>query len=313
MDNRYLFAHNVRNSHDMRRAQTAALTTLPVLEAASRLGSCSLAADELHVTHGAISHQIRSLEEYLGISLFARIGRRVELTPEGAALADKVREALQQVATAVDAISPAARENKLVISVLPSFASRWLMPRLGRFLEAHPEYQVSVEANQARANFLIDGVDVAIRYGTGPWPGLYSQYLAGDTYFPVCSPKFRRGRLPKKPEHLKGLPLFRLEPGYWEKWFAAAGMDYSPPLLGVEYNDAALFLQQAIAGEGIALTRRSLVETDLANGQLVKLFDVEVPTQNQYHLVCLQHHANSRKIVAFRDWLIAQIDWQQPE
>ena len=115
------------------------LTTLPVLEAASRLGSFSLAADELHVTHGAISHQIRSLEEYLGISLFARIGRRVELTPEGAALADKVREALQQVATAVDAISPAARENKLVISVLPSFASRWLMPRLGRFLEAHPQ------------------------------------------------------------------------------------------------------------------------------------------------------------------------------
>lgn len=288
------------------------LSTLPVLEAAARLASFSAAAEELHVTHGAISHQIRSLEEYLGVPVFARIGRRVELTPEGAALAEQVRSALQQVADAVEAVSPAAREHKLVISVLPSFASRWLMPRVGSFLEAHPEYQVSVEANQARANFLTDGVDVAIRYGLGPWPGLYSLHLGGDSYLPVCSPGFRGGRLPKKPSQLKGLPLFRLEPGYWEKWFAAAGLDHTPPQQGVIYNDAALFLQQAIAGEGIALTRRSLVESDLKAGRLVKLFDIEIPSESRYFLVCLQQHANKAKVVAFRDWLVKQIDWKQP-
>lgn len=285
------------------------LSTLPVLEAAARLSSFSAAAEELHVTHGAISHQIRSLEEYLGLPVFARIGRRVELTPEGAALAEQVRAALQQVADAVEAISPEARENKLVISVLPSFASRWLMPRVGSFLEAHPQYQVSVEANQARANFLTDGVDVAIRYGQGPWPGLHSQFLADDSYFPVCSPQFMGGRLPKEPSQLMNVPLFRLEPGYWEKWFEAAGMSYSPPRQGVIYNDAALFLQQAMAGEGVALTRRSLVQSDLKTGKLVKLFDIEIPTESRYYLVCLQQHANKAKIIAFRDWMLSQIDW----
>ncbi len=285
------------------------LSTLPVLEAAARLSSFSAAAEELHVTHGAISHQIRSLEEYLGVPVFARIGRRVELTPEGAALADQVRAALQQVADAVEAISPEARENKLVISVLPSFASRWLMPRVGSFLEAHPQYQVSVEANQARANFLTDGVDVAIRYGQGPWPGLYAKFLADDSYFPVCSPQFMNGRLPKDPAQLMDVPLFRLEPGYWEKWFEAAGISYSPPSRGVIYNDAALFLQQAMAGEGVALTRRSLVQSDLKAGKLVKLFDIEIPTESKYFLVCLQQHANQAKIIAFRDWMVGQIDW----
>ena len=164
------------------------LSTLPVLEAAARLSSFSAAAEELHVTHGAISHQIRSLEEYLGLPVFARIGRRVELTPEGAALAEQVRAALQQVADAVEAISPEAREHKLVISVLPSFASRWLMPRVGSFLEAHPQYQVSVEANQARANFLTDGVDVAIRYGQPPFPGCDSRPLFFDELVPVAAP-----------------------------------------------------------------------------------------------------------------------------
>ena len=287
------------------------LSTLPVLEAAARLQSFSAAAEELNVTHGAVSHQMRSLEEHLGLALFARQGRRVVLTPEGAELAQVVRGALARVAEAVEALSPAERERKLKISVLPSFASRWLMPRLGRFLEAYPQYQISVEALQTRANFVTDGVDIAIRFGQGPWPERHSERMAGDRFFAVCSPKFRRGKLPATPAQLAGLPLFPTEPGNWERWFACAGLTMTPSVTGIDYNDAAIFLQQAIAGEGIALTRQSLIGGDIANGKLIKLFDIELPAESSYHLVCLPQHANSRKFRAFRDWMAAEIDWPQ--
>jgi LysR family glycine cleavage system transcriptional activator len=287
------------------------LSTLPVLEAAARLQSFSAAAEELHVTHGAISHQIRSLEDHLGVALFAREGRRVVLTPAGATLADAVRGALGQVAEAVEALSPMERERKLKISVLPSFASRWLMPRLGRFLEAHPQYEISVEATQNLANFNTDGVDIAIRHGVGPWPGVHAERLAGDTYFPVASPKFRRGKLPTKPAQLAGLPLFRAEAGLWESWFDAAGIGkLKPSVTGIDYNDATLFLQQAIAGEGIALTRRSLIGDDIENGHLKKLFDIEIDAGKSYFLVCRPEQAASRKVRVFRDWIASEIDWE---
>jgi LysR family glycine cleavage system transcriptional activator len=115
--------------------------------------------------------------------------------------------------------------------------------------------------------------------------------------------------LPANPSQLAGLPLMRNEPTLWEKWFAAAGLDMAPPVSGIDYNDAALFIQQAIAGEGIVLVRRSLIGDDLANGKLVKLFDVEVESANSYHLVCLPQHANSRKVRAFRDWFASEVDW----
>ena len=287
------------------------LSTLPVLEAAARLQSFSAAAEELHVTHGAVSHQIRSLEEYLNVSLFSRQGRRVVLTAEGAALADAVRDALGRVAQAVEALSPQQRERKLKISVLPSFASRWLMPRLGRFLVANPQFDISVEAHQALANFTTDGVDVGIRFGVGPWPGLHNERFAGDYYLPVCSPKFQRGKLPKTPAQLAGLPLFRMDEALWERWFALAGLEMVPCTTGIEYNDSTLYLQQAMAGEGIALARCSLVQSDLATGKLVRLFDIDMPSEKDYHLVCLPQHATSRKFSTFRDWIVSEIDWPQ--
>jgi LysR family transcriptional regulator, glycine cleavage system transcriptional activator len=286
------------------------LTTLPVLEAAARLKSFSAAAAELNVTHGAVSHQIRSLEEHLGVALFARVARRVELTAEGAMLAEAVRAALAKVAEAVEALSPAERERKLSISVLPSFGSRWLMPRLGKFLQANPQYEISVEASPRHANFIADGFDIAIRFGVGPWPGLHHEHLAEDTYFPVCSPKFRRGKLPTKPAQLSGLPLFRPDHENWDIWLGAAGLEIKTNYIGVDYNDATLSLQRAIAGEGIALTRRSLVGDDLTNGNLVKLFDYEAPSPYSYNLVCLPQHATSPKVRKFRDWLVGEIDWE---
>ncbi len=287
------------------------LTTLPVLEAAARLGSYSLAAEELHVTHGAVSHQIRSLEESLGVKLFVRQGRGVTLTAEGARFAEAVRNALDNVSGAVEELHPAARANKLVISVLPSFASRWLMPRLGGFIEQHPTLQVSVEATPDIANFATDGVDVGIRFGRGPWPDLSATHLATDSYLAVASPKFRGGKLPKKPADLAKLPLFQAQTGYWERWFGAAGLKCEPMLHPIDYNDAAMFLYQATAGEGIALTRRSLVESDLKAKKLVKLFDIEFASEQSYWLVCLPGCAAAPRIRAFRDWLKSEIDWTQ--
>jgi LysR family glycine cleavage system transcriptional activator len=287
------------------------LTTLPVLEAAARLGSYSLAAEELHVTHGAVSHQIRSLEDHLGVKLFVRQGRGVALTAEGARFAEAVRLSLEMVNDAVEEIRPAARANKLVISVLPSFCSRWLMPRLGRFLEQNPSLQVSVEATPDIANFVTDGVDVGIRFGRGHWPGLHAQHLANDSYFAVASPRFRGGKLPRKPADLAKLPLFQAQTGYWERWFAEAGLRCEPILHPIDYNDAAMFLQQASAGEGIALTRRSLVEADLKAKRLVKLFDIEFPSESSYWLVCLPGCAAAPRIRAFREWMVREIDWKQ--
>ena len=286
------------------------LSTLPVLEAAARLGSFSAAAEELHVTHGAVSHQMRSLEKHLGVLLFVRNGRRIALTAEGAALAVQVRAALKTVDDAVQSISPEVRKNRLAISVLPSFASRWLMPHIGRFVELHPEYDISVQATIALANFTTDGVDIAIRFGRGPWPNVHAERIAGDAYLPVCSPRLRRGRLPTKPAQLAKLPLFRTDQRLWSLWFAAAGVDLPEPTKGIAYNDAALLLQAAIAGEGVALTRRSLVESDLAGGKLVTLFNIEVPSPEDYYLVCLPQHAASAKIAAFRDWMVQEITWE---
>jgi LysR family glycine cleavage system transcriptional activator len=285
------------------------LSTLPVLEAAARLGSYSLAAEELFVTHGAVSHQIKSLEASLGTRLFVRTGRGVALTAEGRAFAGEVRAGLQRIADAADAVRPSQREHRLAISVLPSFASRWLMPRLGRFLESHPQFQVSVEATQALTDFAADDIDVAIRYGVGPWPGLDSERLAGDSYLAVASPRFRRGRMPTTPAQVAKLPLFHGEPELWARWFRAAGVDFTPDAPPISYNDAAIHIQQVQAGEGVVVTRRSLVDAELRAGKLVRLFDIEFDSDKAYHFVCPPHKSQQRKVVEFRVWLQSEIDW----
>src|SRR5258708_32363220 len=148
------------------------LSTLRPFEAAARLESFTRAAEELHITHGAVSHQVRALEEHLGTELFARHGKRVALTAAGKTFSDRVRAALDEIAQAADMARPARRDDRLSVSVLPSFASRWLMPRLIRFMEAHPKIEGNVNASVALADFARDEIDVAIRFGVGPWPPL---------------------------------------------------------------------------------------------------------------------------------------------
>lgn len=283
------------------------LATLRPFEAAARLESFSRAAEELHLTHGAVSHQVRALEEHLGTALFHRHGKRVSLTVAGRAYADRIRAALAEIARASEQARGGRRSNRLTVSVLPSFASRWLMPRLIRFMDANPAIEVNVMATNALANFAAEEVDVAIRYGRGPWPPLKSEKVADDEYFTVASPKFNKSRLPKTFREMLGVRLIREDRDYWKEYFEAAGIKVDAPLGGPSFNDASHSILAAARGEGIALTRRSLVGDDLERGALVKVFPLTIPSPESYHLVWPPELDDDPKILAFRAWVKAEL------
>jgi LysR family transcriptional regulator, glycine cleavage system transcriptional activator len=280
------------------------LSALRPFEAAARLESFSRAAEELSITHGAVSHQVRALEEHLGAPLFARYGKRVTLTSAGRAFAEKVRGALEDIAQAADALRT-RRDDRLTVSVLPSFASRWLMPRLIRFMDANPKVEVNVIATTVLANFSADEVDVAIRFGPGPWPPLVCEKFLEDEYFPVASPKMNRGKLPKTPREMLRLGIIREDRDYWQAWLEKAGVPIEEAVAarGPIFNDSTYALQAAARGEGVALARRSIVEEDLERGTLKRLFDITVASRERYWFVSPKETAESPKVKAFRKWV----------
>jgi LysR family glycine cleavage system transcriptional activator len=279
------------------------LSALRPFEAAARLESFTRAADELHLTHGAVSHQVRALEEHLGVPLFARHGKRVTLTAAGRGFAERVRAALEDIAQAAEQLR-ARRDDRLTVSVLPSFASRWLMPRLIRFMDAHPKIEVNVIATTALANFAEDEVDVAIRFGKGPWPPLSCEKFLDDEFFPVASPKLFKGKPPRTPRDLLGMRVIREDRDLWDEWFRAAGISGEKILGGgPRFNDSTHALQAAARGEGIAMGRRSIVGEDLARGTLRRLFDVSLDSPYAYWFVSPKEAAAMPKVKAFRDWV----------
>jgi LysR family glycine cleavage system transcriptional activator len=283
------------------------LSALRPFEAAARLESFSRAADELHITHGAVSHQVRALEEHLGAPLFARHGKRVSVTAGGRAFAARVRSALDEIATAAEAVRPARRDHRLSVSVLPSFASRWLMPRLIGFMEAHPKIEVNVSASVGLADFARDEIDIAIRFGVGPWAGLVCEKFLEDEYFPVASPKMNRGKLPNTPHALLGVRLMLEDRDYWERWFEIAGVPLVHPLEGPLFNDSTYSLQAAARGEGVALARRSIIGEDLERGTLKRLFNIAVPCRESYWFVSPKDRAGAASVKAFREWVKAEL------
>src|SRR5688572_31044580 len=226
------------------------LSALRPFEAAARLESFTSAAEALAVTHGAVSHQVRALEEHVGAPLCARHGKRVALTPAGRAFAERVRGALDEIAAAAEQLR-ARRDDRLTVSVLPSFASRWLMPRLIRFMDANPKIEVNVIATTALANFRDDEVDVAIRFGRGPWPPLECEVFLDDEYFPVGAAKLRR-KLPRAPRDLLAAGIIREDRDYWRDWFERAGvsLEEAKAARGPIFNDSTFALQAAARGEG---------------------------------------------------------------
>lgn len=284
------------------------LQALLAFETAARHESYSRAADELHLTHGAISHAIRGLEERLGTPLFRREGHRMVLTAEGQTLAAKVRHGLRLLENAFDR-SPAHSGAHVRVSTLPAFASRWLVPRLHRFTAAHPEIALDLQATTELARFnRQDGIDVAIRYGPGGWPNLRQYKLMDERIFPVCSPGYRAGNLPQRPEDLKDCTLLRYPREPWLNWFAAANLEWPEPADGPTYRDATVLLDAAVAGQGIALARAALVAEDIRAGWLRRLFTIDAPGGYAYWFVCRATSPNEASIQAFRDWIVSEAD-----
>jgi LysR family glycine cleavage system transcriptional activator len=282
------------------------LAALRAFEAAARLENFSRAADEIHVTHGAVSHQVRALEDFVGRPLFTRQGRGVILNSDGRALAAAIRTALAQIADAARTIRRRTQSNRLSISTLPSFGSRWLMPRIVRFMGDHPGWAINIDSTPDLVDFSRDDTDIALRFGNGDWPGVHAEWLMDDEYILVASPRLNRGRLPKKPARLIDFPLMRADAEPWKAWCEAAGIDIALPASGIGYEDMGVMLQGAIDGQGITLTRRAIAEIELEKGTLVQLFDIATPAGASYWIVLPEERPVSEQAAAFRDWLLEE-------
>ncbi len=284
------------------------LSALRAFEAAARHQSFARAAAELFVTHSAISHQIRGLESELGVSLFARVGRRVVLTELGRDYARQVNSAFVHIAQATQDLSKDVRERRLVLTTIPSFAARWLAPRIGSFMIAHPELDIELRSSTELVDLETSEVDVAIRFGTGPYPGLHAESLMHETFFVVCRPDFNGGVHPATPAELPSFPLLRSDEERWRLWFDVAGLREIPePARGPIYEDSSLLLEGAIDGLGIALVRASLAAEPLAAGKLIRLFaPIVAPSPWTYFVVTSKKKAQRPAVQAFREWVMAE-------
>ena len=278
---------------------------LRALEAAARHRSYSRAAEELHVTHGAVSHQIRRLEHELGTALFHRRGNSMEPSPAAAKLAASIGEALETLARAVEDAT-AGQAGPMVISAEPGFARRWMTPRLVRLREETGEPDLDLRLDNDQANFVSDGVDAGVRHGPGAWQNLEAATLFKERLFPVCSQDFLSKHPLERLDDLRQVPLLRHTVWSWPSWFRSLGLS-PPPDRGMMFDDSAFMLEAAAQGVGVALARSSLVGSDLRSGRLIRPFPDEIESSWGYYLVW---RADSRKLVrilALRDWLLAEV------
>jgi LysR family transcriptional regulator, glycine cleavage system transcriptional activator len=285
------------------------LNALRTFEAAARHLSFTKAAAELFVTQAAVSHQIKALEEYLGMPLFRRLNRALMLTDEGQALLPHVRGAFDQLAEGVRQLRQRHSSGVLTISVLPSLATTWLIPRLRRFQSAHPEIEVHMTATERLVDFAREPVDAGIRYGLGSWPGLRAERLLSADMIPVCSPQLLDGPQPlRTPEDLVHHQLLHVLNAQddWRMWLTAAGVKGVDPDRGLRFDHTALAIQAALNGMGVAMGPSSLVGEDLASGRLVEPFDLELPTDSAYYFVVPEAAADQAKVKAFRRWLLEE-------
>lgn len=288
------------------------LHTLPAFRAVAELQNLRAAAEVLHLTHSAVSQQIRVLEEQLGFQLFERRGRRVVLNPAGEALLRSAQVALAQLDDGMQAAAAAASgsASRLRVSVLPSFAQRWLLPRMGRWRERHPNLALEIDASQQLVDLQRDGFHAALRYGAGPWAGLQSERLF-DTpmkMIVVGSPSAARRLRGAQPEALAREPLLG-DGEFWEHWFAEAGLTIKVMPVAV-FNDAGLMLQAAEQSLGLALSRELLAADALFDGRLVRLHSLAVSFEpaHAYHLVYLPGARDWPPLAALRQWLREELE-----
>ncbi|MGH6677805.1 MAG: transcriptional regulator GcvA [Bradyrhizobium sp.] len=293
-------------------ARPPSLNGLRAFEAAARHLSFTEAASELNVTQTAISHQIRRLEDELGIRLFVRKNRALELTPQARDYLPGVSAAFNDLKLATDRLRRRGYDNVLTISTLASLAAKWLLPRLSIFQEAHPKIDVRITTSTSLVDFRSGDVDAGIRYGRGHWPGVRAQWLMADELFPVCSPALLKGERPLRcPEDLAHHTLLHSSGGYdddWRLWLTAAGLpaDISRQP-GLTFDLIFMTVQAAIDGVGVAMGRTSYVQEDINKSRLVVPFKIALPADAGFYLVSPEAAADPPKLRVFREWLVGSL------
>ena len=283
------------------------LNGLKAFEAAARSESFTRAAEELNVTQGAVSHQVKALEDTLGLRLFHRERQRLILTEAGRDYLAVIRDALDQIAVGTERLLQRQESGALTVSTSPDFAAKWLVNRLTRFAEKCPDVDLRVSATTHYVDFARDDVDMAIRHGDGNWPGLDVQRLYSERLFPVCSPRLvaGRNRITKAADLLK-FPLLRLEDAKnWTRLLEAAGVKATVGP-GPVLNRASMLIDAAIDGQGIALARTALAAWDLINGRLGRPVDFALRMANTYWIVCPKSVSSVPKIATFRSWVLSE-------
>jgi LysR family glycine cleavage system transcriptional activator len=292
------------------------LASLKAFDASARHLNFTRAAAELNVTPAAVSHQIKELEEAVGVPLFQRTSRHMQLTRQGMILKPAIGEALEGLTRALQRIRQLENPTQVRVTASPSIAAKWLVPRLDRFLETAPGADVRIDVSSEPLDFEREDIDVAIRFGDGNYPGLMVEKLFHDTLFPVCAPELLTGTKPlREPKDLLQFTLIHLEweaqgavwPN-WRMWMLAAGVKDFNDTRGLHFSQTSLALQAAIDGHGVALGDSTLVGDDLAAGRLIKPFELALrsPAQFAYHLITRRDTAERPMTKAFRNWIIAE-------
>ncbi|MGQ0665233.1 MAG: transcriptional regulator GcvA [Pseudomonadota bacterium] len=287
------------------------LNSLRSFEAAARHLSFTKAAEELNVTPAAVSHQVKALEDFLGVPLFRRLNRALFLTDAGQACLPGIRDGFDRLLTAIDQLGTVGHGGVLTVSVAPSFAAKWLVPRLDRFQSAHPDIDVRVSASMQLVDFATNDVDLAIRYGAGRYPGLVVDLLLRDTVYPACSPTLLKGEKGfRTPSDMRFQPMLHddspdddMTCPTWPMWLRAAGIEGVDASRGPRFNQSSLVIEAAILGRGVALAKSTLADADVAAGRLVKPFELSFPVDFAYYVVCPEAKAALPKVQVFRDWL----------
>jgi len=282
------------------------LSALRAFEAVSRLGSVTAAAQELHVTHSAVSHQLKLLEAYLNIGLIDRSARRVSLTPEGRVYAYQVRLALQQVSSATSRINMRSQSEHLTIALLPSFGMHWLVPRLPDFYAQHPNWRIELIASLEVVDFESSPVDCAIRFGSVETQNTHSEWLMSERQILVASPSDRRFSPTQTPEQAITVGQTIATNESWSSWFLAAGLDATPPPPSLVVNDSNLALEAAKNGLGAVLTRLSIAESWLKQGFVQRITPIVAPYESAYYLLWPNRSHKVEKLLVFAQWLKEQ-------
>ena len=284
------------------------LNALKAFEAAARHESFTRAAEELFVTQGAVSHQVKALEAELGFKLFNRERQRLAITDAGREYLNIVRDAFDRIALGTARLTERQASGVLTVSTSPDFAAKWLVHRLGRFAEKHPDIDLRVSAAMHHVDFAREDVDLAVRHGPSApsWSGLDMVRLTSESLFPVCSPHLLARRAGKTdPASVLKLPLLHLDDhSGWARWLGAVDVPVPAALQGLIMNRASMVIDAAVNGQGIALARTTLAAWDLINKRLVAPFVQSLPLSSAYWIVAPRATAQQPKIATFRQWLL---------